>query len=63
MICQRIEKGFDLADKNILNNVGPGNYVNGLEKGLEIVMNLAESKLIFFIASLYLDWQFYILDW
>lgn len=63
MICQRIEKGLDLADKNILNNVGPGNDVNGLEKGLEIVMNLAESKLIFFIASLYLDWQFYILDW
>lgn len=49
-MCQRTEKGFDVADKNILNNVGPENDVNGMEKGIDIVMNLAWRKLIVFIA-------------
>lgn len=39
-----------MADKNILNNVGPEHDVNGMEKGIEIIINLAGRKLIFFIA-------------
>lgn len=54
-------KGFDVADKSILNNVESKHYVNYMEKGIEIVMNLAGRRLILFI-TVYLDWLFSILD-
>lgn len=39
-----------MFDKNILNNVEPQHEVNGMGTGIEIVMNLAGRKLIFFIV-------------
>lgn len=36
-LCQRMEKGLDVFDKNILNNAEPQHEVNGMGTG--IVMN------------------------
>lgn len=56
-------KGVDVADKNILNNIGPKHDVNDMEKNHRDCHEFGWEEVNFLHSCLYLDWQFSILDY